>query len=133
MPIDIAYDFSAGDIVIAPNKDVDRRTGLSLIDQRIRMRLKIFQGSWLYDPTGGTLGSRLSEATRMPIFRAIQEVPLLVREALQPMDDIDVTNVTCEADPLDSSAVELTVFFNLLDESGQTTLEDLSTTVTIAG
>lgn len=131
MAVDLAFDFVKGDLKIAPNKDLDRVTGSALTNQRIRTRLLIVQGQWLLDPSGGTLGSRLNEALRMPLYRAESEVPLLVHEALEPMDDIDVTNVTCETDADDSKALVIAVYYRVLDESDQTDPTQFSTSVTI--
>lgn len=133
MPVDLAFDFKVGDLAIAPNKDLDRKTGADLVEQRIRVRLKIIQGSWLLDPTGGSLGSRLTDALRLPMFRATTEIPLMVQEALEPMDDISVTNVVVEPDEDDSSSVSLTIYYSILDDSGLTTSEELTTSLTIAG
>jgi hypothetical protein len=133
MAVDLAFDFKVGDLAIAPNKDLDRKTGSDLVEQRIRVRLKIIQGSWLLDPTGGSLGSRLIDALRLPMFRAVTEIPLIVQEALEPMDDINVTNVVAAPNEDDSSSVDLTIYYSILDDSGQTTEEQLTTSVTIAG
>jgi hypothetical protein len=132
MAVDLALDFATGDLAIAPNKDLDRVTGSSLNDQRIRVRLLVIQGEWVLDPTGGTLGSRLREALRMPIFRAQTEVPLLVHEALEPMGDINVTDVTCEPDPTNNSGLVITVYYRVLDESDATDSQQFSTSLTIA-
>lgn len=131
MAVDLAIDYNSGDLLVAPNKDIATRTGASTVEQRIRVRLRVIQGEWILDPTGGTLGSRLREAMRLPVFRAVQEVPLLVREALLPMTDIDVTDVECVSDDTDSTAVAITIIYSTLDDTGQTNLEGLSTTLTL--
>lgn len=133
MPVDLAFDFKGGDLAVAPNKDLDRKTGSDLVEQRIRVRLKIVQGTWLLDPTGGSLGSRLVDALRLPMFRATTEIPLIVQEALEPMTDISVTNVIAAPDEDDSSSIDITIFYAILDDSGQTTAEQMSTSVTIEG
>jgi hypothetical protein len=133
MAVDLAIDYNSGDLIVAPNKDLDRRTGSDLTEQRIRVRLRIIQGEWLLDPTGGTLGSRLVDSLRQPIFRAVDEIPLLVREAIEPMDDIDLVNVTCDPDPTDSRSVTVVIYYQVLDQTGLTTEEQLTTSVTLAG
>jgi hypothetical protein len=133
MAVDLAFDFKKGDLAIAPNKDIDRKTGISLIEQRIRVRLKIVQGQWLLDPSGGSLGSRLIDALRLPMFRAQDEIPLLVHEALQPMTDITVTRVQVDQDETNSKAIDITIYYQILDDSGGTTTEELTTTITLAG
>lgn len=97
MPVDLAIDLNSGDLLIAPNNDAEIRSGQDLVNQRIRVRLKIWRGQWTLDPTNGTLGSGLRDALRLPMNMALQAIPLLVREALTPMEDILVTDV--EATP----------------------------------
>jgi hypothetical protein len=93
MAWDLAIDYNTGDLKVAPNEDFQARTGPATIDQRIRVRLRIEQGEWALDPSGGQLGSRLSEVLRLPNWRAMTELELVVKEALASMDDIDVQNV----------------------------------------
>jgi len=68
--------------------------------QRIRFRLKIPRGTFAYDVTG-LLGSRLYAAQRLSVERALTEIPLIIREALEPMDDIDVRDIAIEQDEVD--------------------------------
>jgi hypothetical protein len=93
MAWDLAIDYNSFDLIPAPSNDFDSRIGEDTVQQRIRMRLRIPRESWTLDPTDGSLGSNLDEIFRMPAFRAQSEGELIVREALAPMDDIEVTNV----------------------------------------
>jgi hypothetical protein len=133
MPIDLKFDFAKGDLAIAPNKDIDRAIGSGLVEQRIKVRLMIVQGEWVDDPTGGQIGSRLRDALRMPLFRAEAEIPLLVNEALDPMTDILVSNVIVTPNATDNSALDITIIYSTVDDTGASTQEDLSTTITLAG
>lgn len=134
MAVDLAIDFGTGDLKIAPSKDLDRATGQTEVDQRIRVRLKIIQGQWTLDPTGGTLGSRLIDAIRQPMFRALEEVPLLVTEALQPMDDINLMRVDATQDENDAKAINIVIYYQIKDSGDETTQEEeLTTSITLAG
>lgn len=129
MAVELALDFGTRDLVIAPNKDLDIRTGQSTVDQRIRVRLWIIQGEWTLDPTGNRLGSRLRDALRLPSWRAVQEVPLIVREALEDMDDIRVMDVQCEISPDTRKLLDMTIYYSMEDQPE----EILSTIVTVEG
>lgn len=133
MPLDLAIDYNNGDLVIAPNKDIDVRTGLATIEQRIRVRLRIFQGEWELDPTNGSLGSTLHDAARLPTWRAVQEIPLLVKEALEPMEDIDVREVEAFVDDKDVRTVDFTIRYAVLDNGVAVQEQSLAFTTTIAG
>ena len=96
MAWDIAIDLVTGDLVWTGINDFAARDGSALDKQRIHVRLFIERGEFIYDPTNGALGSRLLDILRLPRQRAINEADLYVREALEPMDDIEVVNVGVE-------------------------------------
>lgn len=133
MAFDLAIDFVNGDLMVAANNDLDIRTGKSDIEQRIRVRLRIFQGEWTLDPTGGTLGSTLHDAVRLPTWRALGEIPLIVREALAPMADISVRDVDVMLNPNDVRAVDIVIAYTILDEGEPAEEQSLALTTTIAG
>lgn len=116
MARDLALDFVRHDLMVAPNKDIEMRQGQATIEQRIRVRLMVIAGAWELDPTQGQLGSHLYDATRLPLWRAEQEIPLLTKEALAPMTDIRVNEVQVQPDPNDSSALTLTIFYVFRDD-----------------
>lgn len=134
MPLDLALDYNTGDLKIAPNKDIERRVGEATIEQRIRVRLRIFQGEWALDPTGGQLGSRLHDVSRLPSWRAAQEAGLVIREALEPMDDIRVQDVQVSVDDKNVRILDVTILYAHVDPSGQLggTVE-LTTAITVGG
>lgn len=134
MSLDLAIDFNTGDLLIAPNKDIERRIGEATIEQRIRVRLRIYQGEWELDPTGGQLGSRLHDVARLPAWRAAQEAGLVIREALEPMDDIRVQDVQVNVDDKNERILDVAISYAHVDPNGQLggTLE-LTTSITAGG
>lgn len=112
MARDLAIDYNTGDLIIAPTKDLDLRTGQGTIEQRIRVRLKVWHGEWDIIPT---LGSRLYDVIRMPNWRAVNEVELAVREALEPMGDITVQDVAVSLDEDDPRVVLLAITYASLE------------------
>src|SRR5215831_7743811 len=92
----MAYDLALsalGDLVVAGNRDLAGISGTDLIEQRIRMRLRIQRGSWIYDPTD-TLGSNLNDVIGMDHNRAQTAADAFIREALVRMTEIVVDGVT---------------------------------------
>jgi phage baseplate assembly protein W len=113
---DLAIDYNTGDLIIAPTKDLDLRTGSGTIEQRIRVRLKVWGGEWDINPT---LGSRLYDVIRMPNWRAVNEIELAVREALEPMEDITIQNVRVELDEDDARVASLAITYASLDPGNE--------------
>jgi phage gp46-like protein len=116
MASDLAIDFNTGDLILSPHHDVARRVGVDTVQQRIRVRLRVRQGEWPLDPTGGSLGSRLFEALRYPQWRAESEVPLIVREALAPMDDIIVDDVQVSISG--PRSIKVVILFSMVEPGG---------------
>jgi hypothetical protein len=115
MPTDLALNFSnEGDLVFAANRDLQVVTGPDLIKQRIMVRLFI-QKPWDYDPTGGTLGSRLYDVTHYQRRRALSYVELIVREALEPMNEIRVTDVVIKETD-DERRIEIYIQYVIIDD-----------------
>ena len=98
MATDLAIDYNTGDLLISPTHDFDLRTGVQTIEQQIRVRLRIIQGQWALDPTAGALGSRMREMFRLPVWRVITELPLVIHEALDQMAEIRVTDIDVQQD-----------------------------------
>lgn len=111
---DIALDLNTGDLIPSASGDFQGRDGSDLTHQRMIIRLRVPRGSWHLDPTG-TLGSRLKDVMRLPDFRAVPEAQLVVEEALRPMDDIEVVNVTTGRDEGDHRVVGVQVDYQVRD------------------
>ena len=111
MSFDLAIDYTTGDLLMAPNFDIQGRTGPDVFEQRIRIRLKVQRGTWLLDPTDGELGSRILDLARVSSDRAVREMEQYVREALEPMQDITVRDVTAKLDPTTSKVVMLDITY----------------------
>lgn len=131
MSFDLAIDYNTGDLLQAPNHDIQGRTGPDVYEQRIRIRLKIQRGTWLLDPTDGELGSRLLELARVSTPRALAEIEQYVREALEPMTDITVRDVTVQLDPENSRGVQLQISYQPQVDSDPDvdTLQSVSLTI----
>jgi len=112
MAWDIAIDLQTGDLVWTGITDFASRDGSALDQQRIHVRLFIERGEFIYDPTNGALGSRLLDILRLPRARAMLEADLYVREALEPMDDIQVTNVEVVEIEEDPRVVRLNITYH---------------------
>lgn len=100
-----------GDLIISGHRDLLGRSGQDLIEQRIRLRLSIRRGSWIYD-TDGTLGSNLFQLINMPPDRAQQAARAFVNEALRGMNEIVVDDVDVT---YDSHSVTLIVNYRMKD------------------
>jgi len=122
---DFAIDYTTGDLIVGPDGSFALRTGPGTVEQRIWIRLRAIQGEWRLDPTNGTFGSRLREVFRLPVFRSIPEAELVIREAVAPMDDITVQDVTVAIDPDDNTAIKATITYVINDEDGGGELETL--------
>lgn len=127
--LDLAIDFNTGDLLVAPNGDIETREGQDTVEQRIRVRLKIVQGEWLLDPTNGQLGSTLTDAMRMSVPQALNLIPLVVKEALEPMTDIIVSDVTTRINALDPSSIDFQISYSMVDDpDGEQLSTDISAT-----
>jgi hypothetical protein len=94
---DLALDGATGDFIFGPNHDLLGSSGNELTEQRILVRTKIPRGSFTYD-ADGTLGSQLHAIMSYPSARQLNEAPAIVQQALNEMDDIQITSVDVEED-----------------------------------
>jgi phage baseplate assembly protein W len=111
----MSYDLALsehGDFIIAGNRDLAGVSGTDLIDQRIRTRLKIPRGSWVYD-NDGTFGSNLYAGISQDPAVVQERADSVVHEALSDMTEIVVVATTVEF--TDNAAV-LTVHYQVVDE-----------------
>jgi phage gp46-like protein len=92
---DIQLDKATGDWMFSPNLDIRSvKLDEDVVGQRIWTRLRIGRG-WINDPSGGLLGSRLrSSGMRIPRNRALVEIPLYIEEALAPMHDVRILDIS---------------------------------------
>jgi len=130
---DFAINYNTGDFLISPRNDLALRTGRVTVDQRIRVRLRIRVGEWLNDPSEGTLGSRLKETFNIPTWRAAQELELVIREALEPMEDIQIQTLDVTVDPKDARQVNVRLTYAIAEDDAEVTQDDiisLDTTIT---
>lgn len=111
MTWDIKQDTTTGDWIFSGHRDLMHAEGESHIYQRIMLRLKIPRGEYLYDDLGN-LGSLLHETTRRSLDQVLPEVPTLIREALAPMPDIHVADVSIEPDPASDTSVRASIAYN---------------------
>lgn len=91
----MAYDIAIsdlGDLLFAGNRDLQGIGGEAQVEQRIKLRLRIHRGTWIYDEDKN-LGSSLSELSLTSPEKAEPRVNAMVREALRPMEDTVVNNV----------------------------------------
>lgn len=92
MAFDLQIDLSTGELVFDAKRDFAGVQAESLIKQRIYNRLKIERGTFIYDRTG-TLGSRLASILGSGIPRNESSLRMLIQEALDPMTDINITDI----------------------------------------
>lgn len=124
MAFDIALDGESGDVIFGPTRDLLGATGDGLTKQRILLRCKVPRGSWVYDEDG-TLGSRLYTISASASAAQLQQAPAYVREAVEPMDDIQLTDVSAVLD--DQNRIVVAVdFINVIadDEIDASPIED---------
>lgn len=92
MSWDIKQDLKTGDWSFDARRDILGVEAQALVQQRIHVRLMIERGEFMYDSTG-TLGSRLRTVLAMNIGQGFSATEQLIREALQPMEDIAIKSI----------------------------------------
>jgi len=136
MATDLALSRVTGDLIATPNNDIGVISGLAVTEQRIRTRLKIPHGDWEitlgFEEDDLALGSRLLEMSRVPMWRAVEEIPLVVKEALEPMEDIRVVEVIAQPREDYPTEVEFTVIYTIVEDDSES--EELTLTMaTVVG
>lgn len=89
----MAFDLmisEAGDLIVSAAKDIQGLSGTYLIDQQIKIRLKLARGSWLYDPT---LGSDLHSLMGKNFDSVEAQIEAYARVALEDIEEIVITQV----------------------------------------
>jgi hypothetical protein len=90
----MAWDLALnnGDLIFGSNNDLAGISGSDQIEQRMKLRLMLHRGSWVYD-TSETLGSYLYRLIGQRPENAASAAPAFVREALRPMNEIQVDDI----------------------------------------
>lgn len=113
----MAYDLKLGehgDLILAPNRDILGVAGPELVAQRIRNRLLIQRGTWVYDKED-QLGSMLHTLFAGEVLdEAAERATMLVHEACRPMDDVSITGVELAEDE-DSNSLVVFVSFSSVE------------------
>jgi phage gp46-like protein len=113
-----------GDLVFGGNRDLAGVSGIDLIEQRIKTRLKVPRGTWLYDRVGD-LGSSLHTVSNMRPEHVITAAKGYTAEALRPLDEIQVQEIQVDAD---GRGIAVTVFYLVNDDAGdEPEIHELST------
>lgn len=106
----MAYDVAIsnnGDLIFTSHRDLAGISGSALIEQRIRLRLRLHRGQWIFD-ANATLGSQLFTLSGKRPEDAQKYVQAYVREALRDMAEISVEDVQVVATAKD---ISLTVVY----------------------
>lgn len=132
MPWDLALS-EHGDFIFAGNRDFAGVSGLDEIEQRMKTRMKVRRGTWVFD-TQKTLGSNLFRLIGMPPNQAADSAQVFVREALRGMDEISVTNVQTV---LSDTDITIIVFYRVkitgdqIDASSQNLTDEQQLEITL--
>lgn len=110
MAFDLAISEN-GDLVIGGARDLQGVSGQNLIEQRMRVRLRVPRGGWIYD-TVGRFGSNLLLLLNESPELVEERAGIIVQEALRGMDEITIDDV--EAQLLDNELL-LTVGYRLVE------------------
>jgi phage gp46-like protein len=126
----VAYDLAIsehGDLVVSGNRDLAGISGIDLIEQRIRMRLRMRRGEWLYD-ANSTLGSNLHQLTSMKPDTIASAAQQYVREALRGMTEISLDDVQVQMTNRDMTLI---VFYQIEDDESDESSEIQELQVTL--
>lgn len=112
MAWDIQLDPETGDFVFNGARDLSPVVGSAILRQRISNRLKIDYGSFVYEPT---LGSRLRSILGSGVSRTERNIRALIMDALEPMTDILVTDVSISFP--DTRTIQATIIYQSNDNA----------------
>lgn len=119
----MAFDLALSehnDLIFAANRDLLGVGGVELVEQRIKLRIKMERGSWVYD-INQDLGSNVHRALGKVYDLAASEIPTWVRQALEPMEDIQVHEVQMRQPVDNSQLAEIVISYEILTAPGETT------------
>lgn len=132
----MSYDLAIstnGDLIVTAHRDLAGISGSALVEQRIKLRLRMHRGQWLFDSTQ-SLGSQLYTLAGQKSENAVKYVQAYVREALRDMEEISVEDVQVHLTKKDISLVVLYQQELTQDDSvipSDQGLQELSVTVPI--
>lgn len=132
MPVDLAIDPNTRDLVISPRNDFSIRTGTEVVKQRINNRLTIVAGEWPLDPSDGHLGSHMKDLMRMPSMQVETDAPRVIREALEPMEDIIVHECDVTIDPNNKRRLVVALSYAIIEPDGSETDDEQTLTTNIS-
>lgn len=112
MAWDIQLDPETGDFVFNGARDLSPVVGSAILRQRISNRLKIDYGSFVYEPA---LGSRLRSILGSGVSRTERNIRALIMDALEPMTDILVTDVSISFP--DARTIQATIIYQSNDNA----------------
>lgn len=121
----MAYDLALsenGDLIFSGNRDLQGASGTALIEQRMRLRLRMMRGQWQFD-LDGRLGSRLYTLSGKSPEDAAAQAQMFVREALREMTEIEVDDVIVE---VAGRGLEIHVQYHLANDEESSTVSDLN-------
>jgi len=94
----VSYDLAIsdlGDLILTASRDLAGVSSTTLLEQRMKLRLRLHRGEWKYD-YAGTLGSLLYTLSGLPAEHASTYVDAYVRESLLDMQEISIVAVQTE-------------------------------------
>jgi hypothetical protein len=115
LPYDLALS-EHNDLIFAANGDLQGVVGPEHVEQRIRLRIKMVRGSWVYD-LNGDLGSNVHGSLGKMYERAATEIPMFVRQALETMEDVVIQDVQL-SQPGEGIA-EIMVAYQIVEPPGE--------------
>lgn len=121
----MSYDLAlspSGDLIFSGNRDIQGVSGMALIEQRMRTRLRLLRGQWQFDPEG-RLGSRLYTLTGKAPDLAAQQAPMFVREALRDMEEIEIDDVLIDTTSRD---IQVHVKYHLVGDDENFSAPDIN-------
>ena len=120
MSYDVAIS-ELGDLILTASRDLAGISGTQLLEQRMKLRLRLHRGEWKYD-YAGTLGSLLYTLSGLPAEHAATYVDAYVRESLLDMQEISVVAVQTEQTTEDITLI--IVYQTVYTEADDTTTSD---------
>jgi hypothetical protein len=107
----VAFDLAIsheGDLIFSANGDLSGCSGDRLVRQRAMVRLKIPRGSWLFDKDK-SLGSDIYRYMGRSGSDLTAQIPLVVRQALRPIEELEIQNVEAEINADNERQVEVLI------------------------